>query len=441
MKHSKGLAFFLSAVLLILATACGAQKTKDSFGPDLTLHVATDLHYLPQELQGEREPFRALLEEGDGKMTHYSEEIITAFTEEQIRTAPDVLILSGDLTNNGEKLGHEQLAIYLERIRAGGTKVFVLPGNHDILNPWARGFTDGSAYETDYIGPEDFRQIYQDLGFSESVSQDPNSLSYFSKLSDDLYLLMLDSSIYEFNELFNSPFANGELSAKTLDWVKECAGTAKKNQSRILAVSHHNLLQHSQRLSTGYALDNQAEVLELFQELGIELFLSGHIHVQHIESTSEGPALYDIATGALSVYPVQYGVIEFKPGSGYRYHLERIDISSWAKEAGQTDSDLLDFDNYSREFFLSNQARKVPETLADAGFSAADIQTMATTLGEVNTEYFAGTLLKARERIEASAGYKLWIDAPEELSWRQYLTSILGPDLKDHSTLEISWQP
>ncbi|GAA0361044.1 hypothetical protein GCM10008932_12110 [Alkalibacterium iburiense] len=65
---------------------------------DLTVLVASDLHYLSPSLIEEGILTDSLLNDGDGKMTHQSEEIVDTFIEEVIEISPDYVILSGDLT-------------------------------------------------------------------------------------------------------------------------------------------------------------------------------------------------------------------------------------------------------------------------------------------------------------------------------------------------------
>ena len=43
----------------------------------------------------------------------------------------DGLILSGDLTFNGEKKSHEELAEKFKKVEKSGAPVMVIPGNHD----------------------------------------------------------------------------------------------------------------------------------------------------------------------------------------------------------------------------------------------------------------------------------------------------------------------
>ena len=75
---------------------------------------------------------------GDGRVLLYSWEILDAFIEDMKEKDPDLLLLSGDLTLNGEKASHEELAALLEELDEEGITTLVIPGNHDINNPYAK---------------------------------------------------------------------------------------------------------------------------------------------------------------------------------------------------------------------------------------------------------------------------------------------------------------
>ena len=64
----------------------------------------------------------------------------THFWRKRTEKQPDALILSGDLTQNGEKVNHEELAKKLRLLESQGVPVVVIPGNHDINHPSAASF-------------------------------------------------------------------------------------------------------------------------------------------------------------------------------------------------------------------------------------------------------------------------------------------------------------
>ena len=127
--------------------------------------VATDIHYLAEELAGNRcQSFMSSVESGDGRVLQYGWEILDAFIDDVVEQKPDLVILTGDLTMNGEKQSHEELAQKLETLSENGIEVAVIPGNHDINNPYARKFTSDGTVKTDSITADEFAQIYSDFG-------------------------------------------------------------------------------------------------------------------------------------------------------------------------------------------------------------------------------------------------------------------------------------
>lgn len=72
--------------------------------------LMTDIHYLAQSLTDRGDMFQSMVEHGDGKLTNYVWEITDAALEEIKLLSPDALIISGDLSLQGEKKSHEELA-------------------------------------------------------------------------------------------------------------------------------------------------------------------------------------------------------------------------------------------------------------------------------------------------------------------------------------------
>ncbi|MBQ3975363.1 MAG: metallophosphoesterase, partial [Lachnospiraceae bacterium] len=64
--------------------------------------VVSDLHYLAPSLYRDSGLFLRSLRRGDGKITQYGEELFAALYQEILQEKPDALIVTGDLTFNGE---------------------------------------------------------------------------------------------------------------------------------------------------------------------------------------------------------------------------------------------------------------------------------------------------------------------------------------------------
>ena len=410
---------------------------------EITMFIATDIHYLSKDLYVNGNAFQNYLDTSDGKLINYIDEIMLAFTNDISKKKPDILIISGDLTNNGEKESHEKLAESLDEIeKKTGTRIYVIPGNHDILNPWARGFNETDQYITDAINENDFENIYNSFGYEEAISRDKSSLSYLAAPSDDLWLLMLDTSIYDFNELMGAPTTNGEINTDTFEWIKQCSQLAKDNQAQIVTVMHHNLFNHSQVLYSGFTLDNNEEALKVFQECGFNLVLSGHVHIQDIKSSEDegSKQIYDIATSALSVYPMQYGVLKFNKTQGFDYSTSSVDVENWAKESGNSDENIINFEEYAKTYFADISYNKAYDELTKVGsYSEHEKEGMAKTMSLLNINYFGGSINSIKKDVLKLEGYQLWLEAKEPKLLRQYILSIISDSNTNNNEVKISF--
>lgn len=377
--------------------------------------VATDTHYLDKALEDGGQAFQTYVTGGDGKMLPYSDELTEALVYDVERKKPDFLILSGDLTNNGEASSHKELAAKLHRIEAMGTSVYVIPGNHDINNPWARSFDGDKQVVADHINVQDFTSTYADFGYNEAVSRDADSLSYVVKAAPGLWLLMIDSAQYANNEKYTFPQTDGRILPSTLTWMDDCVKLAAREHASIITVMHHNLLNHTSMSVSGFKLNNSQETMKTLRKDGLNLVLTGHIHMQDIRrdpaEDSIDPALpvYDIATSAMAVNPHQYGAMTFDPVTrAVTYNTAAVDVEGWAKANHSTDPHLLNFKAYAEETFAGESYAKAMSRLKDSTFTAAEKQSMAEVMSKLNVKYFAGTAAESLDEIKAMPGYKLW---------------------------------
>lgn len=410
------------AILIVFLTACGAKK-------DLTIFIASDIHYLDKDLYDDGEAFKKYTENSNGRNFLYIDEVVEAFAYEIENNNPDVLIISGDLTNNGEKNSHLKLAEKLKKLEeSSGSKVFVIPGNHDIDNPWARGFEGSKQVLTDNISPEDFENIYQNFGYKEAISRDEHTLSYLVAASDDLWLLMLDTNEYALNLENEMPTTNGVILDETQSWIEKCSKMANENNARIVTVMHHNLLKHSEMMYFGYTLDNYKKIIELFEKLGFELNLSGHIHAQDIKSYDyENGTIYDVATGTMSTYPARYAVLTYRPDKGFKYDTASVDVEKWARSTVQADENVLNFNEYSKGLYAESAYKKAYDRLSGLeSYSEEEKVEMAKTMSIISTARFGGNTEDIREEVLNSKGYELWVNAKDDVPNKSRVMSIVG---------------
>lgn len=400
-------------------SSTAAPSSSEQNTEPVSFWVATDTHYLDKALEDGGTAFQSYVSGGDGKMLPYSDELAEALIYDVQQKKPKFLVLSGDLTNNGEASSHKELAEKLKRIENSGTSVYVIPGNHDLFNPWARSFEGDKQLVAEHITDKDFTGMYGDFGYNEAVSRDKNSLSYLVKAAPGLYLLMIDSSQYNNNEKYGFPQTDGRILPGTFSWMDECVKVAAEQHASIITVMHHNLLSHTSMSVSGFKLNNGQEALKMLRRSGLNLVLSGHIHMQDIrrdppvseenKAASQALPVYDIATSAMAVNPHQYGDMTFDPSSrAVTYLTSAVDVEGWAAASGINDPHLLNFKTYAEETFAGSSYNKAMNKLKETTFTEADKQSMAEVMAKLNVKYFAGTAASSIDEIKAMPGYKLW---------------------------------
>lgn len=413
-----------------------AEPPEPEFEEGCRILLATDMHYLSRDLTDFAEAFSYKVEHGDGKLVNYVWEITDAFIETVKEKAPDLVILSGDLTLNGERDSHLEFAEKLEEIEDAGIPVIVIPGNHDINNTAAAQFTGAKALGTAHIGPEDFADIYQDFGYNEAVSRDSASLSYVYQIDDYNRALMLDTCQYEpYNQV------GGMIQEDTYDWIEEQMEDAWDLGMNVIPVGHHNLLDESEVYVEDCTIEHSEQLIDQLNSWEVPLFLSGHLHVQHFMRQEEDYGIYEIVTSSLVTPPCQYGMLDFGDDGSFKYHTETLDMEAWAKEQESEDKNLLKFNTYSTEFLLNvfyNQAQDEFERMENFGqLTARQKDQMAKVYAEINAACYAGKAVEVKDKAVEKAGYKLWEEYGYPSILSQYLESIVRDGTKDYNSLEV----
>lgn len=393
-------------LMLSLLPACSLA------GDEPTIFVATDPHFISPALTDYGPFFMRMIENGDGKLVHYTNELTDAFVHQVIEKKPDCLILTGDLTFNGAKKSHENLAAKLRNVDQIGIPVLVLPGNHDLYCYAAAEFTADGYTLTERISSEEFADIYHDLGFDLAISRDPYSLSYIAEPIPGVRILMLDT---------NTLMLEGAVAQNTFTWLESVLNRAQQDGAKVIAASHQNLYAHSSLLYEGYMIANASMLQSRYAQYGVTVNLSGHLHIQHTLAP-EGKTP-EIATSSLAVSPCQYGVITLE-GDGAQYRTEVVDVSAWAAANDKTDPNLLDFAQYAEDFFT---AASTPQTDAQSSCDP-DADALHTFMARLNAAYFSGRM----DTIDPASEYAQRLQQGDTFSGR-YVRSILQEPPRNHT--------
>lgn len=249
------------------------------------------------------------------KMMAMSDEIMSTLTDSIIDLKPSIVLITGDLTHNGERLSHERMAWHLDRMRQHGIQPLVIPGNHDCNNPYARQFDGDKTRPAATVTRDEFAQIYSNYGYGESSLRDTASLSYSCEPCKGIVIIGIDSNMDEANTLTSrgdstdTYYNGGRIKPETLQWVLDRATEARSQGKHVIAMMHHHLVQHFDKedeLLGNYIIKDHNQVAKQFIEAGIHNIFTGHLHVTDAATmkNDEGTdSIVEIATGSAICYP------------------------------------------------------------------------------------------------------------------------------------------
>ena len=177
-NHFRRFAAALLTIIMISALCSPALAARDDAdkGIDLKIAVMSDTHYLSPNMIKDTSDYTDALN-SDRKLLTESSEINLKLLDAVREDKPDILLVSGDLTKDGELEGHKEFSARLQQVQKDvpGMKVYVINGNHDIRNENAKNFNtpDGKAVPATRTQPEDFASVYDFVYSDSSIHSSP----------------------------------------------------------------------------------------------------------------------------------------------------------------------------------------------------------------------------------------------------------------------------
>lgn len=179
-------------------------------------------------------------------------EVAEAVLEQGRQIEPDVVVVSGDLTQRAKASEFERAAEYLARFES---TVVVTPGNHDVpfYRVWERFLSAYANYR---------RHISQELDTVTNVA--------------GLRIVAINSSR-------RLTLTNGRIRRSQLDFASRAFEDASGSLARIV-VTHHHLAPPPDFVG-GNVMPHARRALRRFTELGVDMILAGHMHRSYIGSS------------------------------------------------------------------------------------------------------------------------------------------------------------
>lgn len=283
----------------------------------------SDTHFFSKRLYSDCPDF-TIAEHSDRKMFRESGDIIKKAMDEIVAYQPDLVILSGDLTKDGELACHQDIHAMLsdakKRLKAAGkeTQFAVINGNHDINNDLnGRDFSGGFAEHTDLVDPLAFKDLYADCGYDDAIAMfdqggsKGGSLSYVLRPAKGVTLIAVDSCKYSTDQNgldVDEHVTSGVVGEKLLQWIESQAKQARAAGDIVFVTQHHGVVPHfsmEPTLMGEYLVDNYEECQRRYADAGVSAVFTGHMHANDIASitTEAGNTLFDIETCATATYP------------------------------------------------------------------------------------------------------------------------------------------
>lgn len=164
------------------------------------IFVMSDIHVMAPELLVEKGAAFEKYVKTDPKLLEESGEVLHTLADIVLDKKPDLVLIPGDLTKDGEMVSHQLVVSILDRIRTAGIPVIVIPGNHDINDPEGVYYIGDNTRHAERTSPEQFAQLYRNYGYARpDAVRDPASLSFACEPLEGLVLICLDSNRYEDN--------------------------------------------------------------------------------------------------------------------------------------------------------------------------------------------------------------------------------------------------
>lgn len=475
---SRLLSLLLAVVLVFTLTvpALAAEKPQDM---NLRIAVMSDLHYLSPDMIADTEDFEHAFN-SDRKLLKESSSVLHEMLERVRADKPDILLVSGDLTKDGEQECHAALAKQLQQLQQDvpGLKIYVINGNHDIRNYNAKNFNtaDGKAVPATRTEPEDFKRIYDFVysdptviaTFTPAAGNEAGSLSYVARPVEGLTVIAMDTCRYSSDNTSNGDDeheTSGAISADLEKWVIEQTAAAKARGDLVIGLEHHGLVPHfdvEPTILPMYLVNGYERIAQEYADAGMSAVFTGHMHAVDIAAmtTKAGNTFYDIETGSALTYPCPIRFVDLRrstvggetntymsvstkthigpinytdPATGVAYVID--DLTEYAREFGFSTAMLKTVaGDFVKSFFgkyLPNDTWPVTKIIENIDKIIEDVASIPVAEGN-NLLDFANWIYRCNLAGEDDGNYPAWVQSGvDQLKSGALLDQVLDIVAKD----------
>lgn len=389
-------------ILLILSLNLYANEP-------IRIGVISDTHFLSEKLMDDGYAMQDYVL-NNGKNIKDIPAVLDKVLNDYLQSDIQVLLVSGDITKDGEKQSHIDFAEKLKPLQKKGVQVFVIPGNHDINMPNSVEFRGNKTLPVDNISREEFAEIYSNCGYNNALKKDTESLSYVAELDNKTWLLAIDAARYK--EYKTNSISAGKIPTTTEQWIKNILDQAKEKNILVIGMMHWGLTEHIMYQSSffkNYLVQDWERLANMFADNGMKAIFTGHFHSNDISAftSSNGNTIYDIETGTLSAYPFSYRFVELSD--------QGMDIKTRNITSTTDNPNLAEEDKIRMQMFSEKQAK---QKLKGLGYNLPDstLSEMANVLSQIFVLHAYGDEKISDDLKEAMEKLSIQLDTPIDLT-------------------------
>lgn len=288
----------------------------------VSFYLVTDTHYFENALEAGGPAFEKNMLTEQYFVKESSAIVKSVFERISEDKETDIVIIPGDLTKNGEKESHKSFIKELHRLKENGKKIFVITAGHD-YNDSAYVLKGDGRVPVESTDFDDLCEMYRDFGYGDAIAIDEPTHSYMAQITEEIRMLAIccDSK--------GQP--KGAMDERHMAWAKEQLDKAKKDNCSVFAICHYPIIPSVPAFDlVGDAkIKEWRKVASFLADNGVELILTGHMHIQSINEfySEKGNRLIDICTSCLVGSPAKYRKITIDENSVLK--VKSIDVEDF----------------------------------------------------------------------------------------------------------------
>lgn len=267
----------------------------------VNFYLVTDTHYFENSLGVEGKAFDTYMKREQYFMKESSAIITSTFDLIAQDKETDIVIIPGDLSKNGEKESHKSFVKELYKLKEKGKKIFVITAGHD-YNEYSYGYKNDERLEVEGTDFDELYDLYKDFGYADALAFDRRTHSYIAQITDGVRMLAINCD--------GENIPKGTVDGELFEWMRIQLEKAKEDNCSVFAICHYPIIPSVPvfDLVGDAKLKNWRTVASFLADNGVELALTGHMHIQSINEfySEKGNRLIDICTSCLVGSPAKF---------------------------------------------------------------------------------------------------------------------------------------